>query len=388
MSSPLRVLGDLPVATFLKEYWQKKPLLVRGALPPEALAITGDQLAGFALEDDVESRLITDNRGSWQLEHGPFSDKRFAKLPEKGWTLLVQAVDQLDWHVHKLLSQFNFLPNWRLDDIMISYAADQGSVGPHLDQYDVFLIQGEGTRRWQISPDYNDQSPHLSDTPLSILSDFKAQQEWLLETGDLLYLPPGYAHFGVAEGDCITYSIGFRAPSIRESLSSFVDFLSQKPGADQRFCDQDIQLNLNIGEITQRELDHFQSWLLQLANDRSQFELWFGQEMTRNKYAGPDDDEPPALTPPEIDDLLAELVARQLIKTLDTRWAYIDAEGYTHLFVDGRQWQVSTPLAHLLCSQAEVAGDAICAQLLTESDQRVVAELLALTLLTDVEEGQ
>jgi len=196
----MQLLGGLTPERFLAEYWQKRPLLVRQAIPGFKSPLSADELAGLACEPEVESRLILEKGGSrpWQLEHGPFEEERFATLPESHWTLLVQRVNHWVPAVADLLDHFAFLPSWRLDDIMISYAADQGSVGPHTDQYDVFLLQGAGRRRWQIDASVTDESPLLDHPDLRILAQFHATDEWVLEPGDLLYLPPGLAHYGVA----------------------------------------------------------------------------------------------------------------------------------------------------------------------------------------------
>ena len=204
------VLGTLSEERFLSDYWQQKPLLIRGAWPNFQAPIDADELAGLALEDEVESRLIIGS--DYAVEQGPFAEERFASLPAREWTLLVQAVDLWVPEVAEMLRRFSFLPRWRIDDIMVSYATDGGGVGPHFDDYDVFLLQGSGQRRWQIG-DYCDANSALSEhSQLKILDAFDAQQDWLLNPGDMLYLPPRLAHCGVAVGECCTYSVGFRAP--------------------------------------------------------------------------------------------------------------------------------------------------------------------------------
>jgi 50S ribosomal protein L16 3-hydroxylase len=210
---PLEQLGDMPIETFLRDYWQKKPLLIRQAYPGFELPIDGDELAGLALEEEVESRIVLEHgKTPWELRHGPFDEQTFSQLPESHWTLLVQAVDQWVPEIHELLQDFQFIPGWRLDDIMISYASDKGSVGPHFDYYDVFLLQGMGKRRWRIGQHCDSGSELVEGTPLKLLRNFETTDEWVLEPGDMLYIPPGIAHWGIAEGECITCSIGFRAP--------------------------------------------------------------------------------------------------------------------------------------------------------------------------------
>src|SRR5690606_11456768 len=201
----------LPAERFLSEYWQKKPLLMRqvasGLAHPDA-----NTLAGLALEDEVESRLISGHDlGPWNLQNGPFQERDFDLMPKENWTLLVQSVDCFLTEVSLLLDYFDFLPAWRLEDIMISYAAKGGSVGPHFDQYDVFLVQASGSRRWQIGQRCDGSTLLLPHDDLKLLADFQVQEELVLEAGDVLYLPPDLAHWGIAESDdCITWSVGLR----------------------------------------------------------------------------------------------------------------------------------------------------------------------------------
>ena len=225
---PLQILGGISAREFLRDYWQKKPLLIRQAIPGFQSPISPDELAGLSLEEDVESRLVIEHGESpWELRRGPFTEHTYQQLPERDWTLLVQAVDQLVPDVAELIEHFRFLPNWRIDDVMISYAAPGGGVGPHFDNYDVFLLQAHGQRRWRIGQMCDSESPMLAHGDLRILADFQGTEEWVLEPGDMLYLPPRLAHFGTAEDACMTYSVGFRAPSAAEVLTHFTDFLAQ-----------------------------------------------------------------------------------------------------------------------------------------------------------------
>ncbi|MEP7301539.1 MAG: cupin domain-containing protein [Caldimonas sp.] len=208
---PLALLGGLSPAAFMHRHWQKKPLLVRGALPAALPGIDRRRLFALAAEDGVESRLIVNDADRWSVRHGPIPRRALPPLARAGWTLLVQGVDLHDDEAHRLLGRFRFVPDARLDDLMLSYASDGGGVGPHVDSYDVFLLQVEGRRRWRVG---RTARPRLrDDVPLKMLAGFAARQEWLLEPGDMLYLPPGWGHEGVAVGACITASIGFRAPA-------------------------------------------------------------------------------------------------------------------------------------------------------------------------------
>ncbi|MCB5191656.1 cupin domain-containing protein [Methylobacillus arboreus] len=244
---PLTLLGGLSAAQFLAEYWQKKPLLIRQAIPGFNGLLSPDELAGLACEDDVQSRLISFKRGRWNVESGPFDEKRFGKLPERDWTLLVQGVNHHLPEAVELLQQFAFVPYVRLDDLMVSFAPDEGGVGPHFDSYDVFLLQGEGQRFWRISE--QEDLTLVEGAPLRILQNFNAEQEWVLEPGDMLYLPPHVAHWGVAVGNAMTYSIGFRAPSAQELASEFLNYLQDKLSVSGMYADPDLRLQAHPAEI-------------------------------------------------------------------------------------------------------------------------------------------
>ncbi len=221
----LQLLGGISPAEFMSTYWQKKPLLIRNAIPDFKPLLTRAELFELAEQDDVESRLIVANGDKWKLSHGPMALKSLPTLKKPNWTLLVQGVDLHDTQVNALKNQFRFAPDARLDDLMISFATDGGGVGPHFDSYDVFLLQAHGTRRWRIGKQKDGTlQPNV---PLKILANFKPEQEFDLQPGDMLYLPPRYAHDGVAVGECMTYSIGFKAPAeldlARELLQRYAD---------------------------------------------------------------------------------------------------------------------------------------------------------------------
>lgn len=257
----LAILGGLTAKEFFEHYWQKKPLLIRQAIPDFKGLLTPDELAGLACEDDVQSRIVEEIDGRWQLSHGPFEASTFAQLPEQPdpkhrWTLLVQSVNHHLPEANALLRKFNFIPYARLDDLMVSYAPEGGGVGPHFDSYDVFLLQGQGKRLWRVSEQRD--LTLIDDAPLRILKHFETAQEWLLEAGDMLYLPPHLAHWGIAVSDhnidCMTYSIGFRAPKHQELATEFLGFLQDQfiqetvfiPGIYQ---DPDLESQAHPAEI-------------------------------------------------------------------------------------------------------------------------------------------
>ena len=211
IDQPLALLGGLTPAGFMRRHWQKQPLLVRGALRDPLPGIDRRRLFALAAQEGVESRLVVQDGERWSVRQGPMPRRALPPLARPGWTLLVQGVDLHDAAAHRLLGRFRFIADARLDDVMLSYASEGGGVGPHIDSYDVFLLQVEGRRRWRIG---RVARPRLrDDVPLKMLDNFVARREWLLEAGDMLYLPPGWGHDGMAEGACITASIGFRAPT-------------------------------------------------------------------------------------------------------------------------------------------------------------------------------
>lgn len=280
--------GDLTPERFLNEFWQKKPLLIRQAFPDLQPVLEADELAGLALEQEVESRLIRFDplKGTFDLQKGPFTEASFAELPESNWTLLVQAVDHYIDGANELLDCFTFIPRWRIDDLMISYATPDGGVGPHYDNYDVFLLQASGSRRWEVGALESSQSNRIPDLPLMILSDFEPLESYDLEPGDMLYLPPQVAHNGVAtSADCMTYSIGFRAPSEAELLRSFSDAIGEKLSSESRYTDPDLKLADNPGEIDAAALARVKDKLSRLLDNPEQLAHWFGTYISEAKYA-------------------------------------------------------------------------------------------------------
>jgi len=281
----IMVLKDFDSALFLRDYWQKKPLLIRNPWDAWQNPLEPDELAGLACEAEVESRLVVGAQGSWAVEHGPLAEARFARLGQEPSTLLVQAVDHHIPEVAALIAPFRFIPNWRIDDVMVSYATDGGGVGPHYDQYDVFLIQGNGCRRWRVGQLCDDESSLVPHDELRLLAEFRATDEWLLEPGDILYVPPRIAHDGVAVGDdCMTYSVGFRAPSRSELLTHFVDDLVAEMEDDDRYADPELATQENPGEISSDALDKLHQLAIEKLQDRSYFARWFGGYSSTRKY--------------------------------------------------------------------------------------------------------
>ena len=232
----------MPAAKFLQEYWQKKPLLIRSAFPDFVSPIEPEDLAGLACEEMALSRIVAHDRerDAWTLRTGPFTEEEFPGMPDHDWTLLVQDVDKWDVDVRGILGHFEFLPRWRIDDVMVSFAATGGSVGAHVDQYDVFLLQAQGHRHWQIDANPNPPTSFRDDVELKLLREFTPSHDWVLGPGDMLYLPPGVPHHGVAEDACLTFSIGMRAPSAAELLGDFVYTLAADADEALRYRDPDL----------------------------------------------------------------------------------------------------------------------------------------------------
>ena len=294
VTAPLTLLGGLSAQQFMKKHWQKKPLLVRQAMPGFKPLLTRPELFDLSTRDDVESRLIVQTREpaakgkrkpvgpGWTLGHGPFKKASFPPLGQPGWTLLVQGVDLHSDAPHELLNRFRFVPDARLDDLMISWASEGGGVGPHFDSYDVFLLQAAGQRRWRIG-----RQKDLSlqaDVPLKILTNFVPEEEHVLEAGDMLYLPPRWAHDGIAEGEgCMTYSVGFRVPQ-RASLAGELALRMTDAFEDATLYKDAAQAATATPALIPDTLQAFASEALErLLSDRDSLACALGEVMTEPK---------------------------------------------------------------------------------------------------------
>jgi 50S ribosomal protein L16 3-hydroxylase len=291
-------INSLTQEQFLAEYWQKKPLLIKQGFKDFADPIEPEELAGLAMEESIESRIVTNHSDDWQAYHGPFED--FNLLTEKHSTLLVQAVDH--WHsdAAQLLEPFRFIPNWRIDDLMISYSTPGGGVGPHLDQYDVFIIQGEGKRHWRVGlPDAN-LKQFAQNKSLLQVEQFPAVIDCVLEPGDILYIPPGCPHEGYAVENALNYSVGFRAPNQRDLLSQFADHLIDTELGNQRYGDAELKLRSSKGELNQTEAEKVKQLMIAAINDDAVFKTWLGNSMSQPKH---DMDLAPLEEPYTLDDV-------------------------------------------------------------------------------------
>ena len=286
MSLPLDVLGGITAEQFLSEYWQKKPLLVRNALPEIANILVPDDVMELALDENITARLIKQkdkDPNQWSVKSSPLIKGDFQKMP-KLWTLLIQAVDHYSFDLAELWKKFPFIPQWRRDDIMVSYAAKGGSVGQHFDFYDVFLVQGYGHRRWQLGQMCDAESEFIEGQPLRLLPEMEINFDEVLAPGDLLYVPPGLSHYGVAEDDCLTYSFGFRMPNIADMM----DRVSDKFVEDQQLRNPLLDILRNkqnpIGQVTQAELDYLKTELLAKLNNSKVLEDAIMSLMAEAKY--------------------------------------------------------------------------------------------------------
>jgi 50S ribosomal protein L16 3-hydroxylase len=276
----LQFLGNITPAQFLRDYWQKKPLLIRQAFPGFKPLLKFEKLAELARENYVESRLITHADNNWDLKHGPLTE--LPSREEREWTMLVQGVNLYDERVDALLRQFRFVPDTRLDDLMISYATDGGGVGPHYDSYDVFLLQAHGKRRWRISA--QEDRTLIEGLPVKILADFEPDEEYVLEPGDMLYLPPQYCHDGIAEGECMTYSVGFRVPNFQELGENFLQFMADSIDLPGLYTDPALKPAAKPAEIPRDMLESVMEELNKVRWDEEDVTVFLGEHMSEPKH--------------------------------------------------------------------------------------------------------
>lgn len=345
--TPLAHLGGLTATEFLRDYWQKKPLLVRNAFPELAYRLSPEDLMELAEEESVESRLVLEKgKTPWEVRTGPFSAKIFKQLPKTHWTLLVQAVDHYLPALADYLDHFAFIPNWRIDDIMISFAPEGGSVGPHYDQYDVFLIQGIGNRRWQLGQHCDENTARLQGTKLRIIDGFEAGFDETTNPGDLLYVPPGLAHYGVAQNDCTTYSIGFRAPPLAHLLERLVDVALEHAGSTQLYADPDLKPVTSSTLLDDTALENIRQKLFSLLEKPDLLKQAAAAFLSEAKYEDyePEGDE---LDADDIRDALAQ--GAVLRRDPASRFVYTANHGVTDaLYINGQDVAFPAPLANFV----------------------------------------
>lgn len=340
------LFGGLTAEEFMRRYWHKKPLLVRGALPDLKPPLSPEELAGLSLEDDVVSRLVQHrgSEGDWEVRYGPFEPEDFETLPEREWSLLVQEVDRWSLPAARVLEHFRFIPNWRIDDLMVSYAAPGGGVGAHVDNYDVFLIQVLGRREWQISDEPVQEEVLVPDVDLRVLADFSPDHTWELVPGDMLYLPPRYAHNGTALDACMTLSVGFRAPSHVDIVDGFMSYLVETIDPDARYADPHLLPQEDPGRVHLETVERLMETLLAHVDDPEAFRSWLGRHVTEPKRGAE------VLAPePSYDShaLRAALSSgAELVRLGLGHYVYLDhPDGNVSLFALGEEFRLDPDLA-------------------------------------------
>lgn len=343
-SRPRPLLGGLDAAGFLRQYWQKQPLLIRAAVPGIDARLKPAGLKRLASRAEAESRLVRHQRGRWRLEHGPFAPEALRSLPERGWSLLVSGVNHWLPYADTLLGEFDFVPHARLDDVMVSLAPPGGGVGPHFDSYDVFLIQGLGTRRWEVSD--QDDLELVEDAPLRILKRFRPSQSWVLEPGDMLYLPPRLAHNGVALSECMTWSIGFRAPTHQEIASAFLSYLQDRLALEGRYADPDLSVPAHPAELPETMVERLGGVIDGIRWDRTDVRDFLGSYLSEPK--------PNVFFDPPRRPMSAETFAKQTTLSgvrLDARTRLLFSDG--DFFINGEQLRAPANVRRALMTLAD-----------------------------------
>ncbi|HEY1033489.1 MAG TPA: cupin domain-containing protein [Pseudoxanthomonas sp.] len=371
----------MPADRFLRDYWHKRPLLIRNGFPGFETPVQPEDLAGLACEEGVLARMISLDRatGAWDVRTGPFQEEDFPGLPDHDWTLLVQDVDKWDADVRALLEQFFFLPRWRVDDIMISFAATGGSVGAHVDHYDVFLLQAQGERRWAIdarvamgqpAPDLGFQE----DVAIKLLRTFEPTHEWVLSPGDMLYLPPLVPHHGVAENPCLTFSVGMRAPSSAELIGDYLDTLIADADEAVRYHDEDLAAPQDPNEIDARAMERVVEALNALRmNDPDLVGDWFGRFITTYRASG--DVMPSPDTPSRIEMEWDLQQGARLLRHPFSRFAWRRRKKAASLFCNGLDYTLPVKDAQALAALESLDGPTYAA--LSDAGRDAVMALAA-----------
>jgi len=343
-------LNNLTRQQFLDEYWQKKPLLIRQGLANFEDPITPDELAGLAMEEQIESRLVSQTNGQWNAEHGPFED--YSHLGETNWSLLIQGVDHWDENVDALLSQFRFLPNWRIDDVMVSYATPGGGVGPHVDNYDVFLIQGSGKRHWQVGSN-EVLKEVIADQALLHVEEFEPIIDVELNPGDILYVPPGFPHKGTAIEPSMTFSIGYRTIAKSHLFSGLADYLIDNQLGKEMIVDPDRQATITPGLIDDDDISNLTNSLKNMLTNEQLLTDFYGKNLSSAKHELAIDDE---LETFEIDDVIEILENQPLNRLGGLRCLYFSQDwALDSVYINGEKYtlnnSLTTPLRLLADTQ-------------------------------------
>lgn len=331
-------LNELTPAQFLAEYWQKKPLLIKAGFKNFIDPISPDELAGLAGEEEIESRIVSNKNAVWDMETGPFED--FSHLGEDGWTLLVQAVDH--WHPQSaaLIEPFRFIPNWRIDDLMVSFSTAGGGVGPHLDQYDVFIIQGQGKRHWRVGMPDSSLKQHCPHPRLLQVTPFVDCIDVITEPGDILYIPPGCPHDGISLDPSLNYSVGFRAPAQKDLLTGLADYLIDQDITGSRFTDPARQIPNSVGAVSEQDLTQVQDLLRTLVDDKNLAAQWFGSYISHAKHELDATEPDPHYEVDEIGEYLEEDSVLAKLGGLRTLYYQQNTADDIQLFINGDRFLV------------------------------------------------
>ncbi|TQV73536.1 cupin domain-containing protein [Exilibacterium tricleocarpae] len=364
----MKAIKNFDQNTFLAEFWQQQPLVVRKGIENTEQLLTPEELAGLACESHVESRLVTHFDNKWELTHGPLSEQTFLNLPNSDWTVLVQSVDLFIQEVAALLDYFRFLPNWRIDDVMVSFASKGGTVSAHYDFYDVFLIQGKGSRKWQTGEFCSPDTALKPDLPMNILADFHPTKEWVLHPGDMLYIPPKLAHYGIALEDCMTYSVGFRAPSKAEIVDFFATSVMSQVGGDTRYEDTQSTLRADHHEVNQETLESVRQAIIDLANNNNILLSVMAEIATKSKYSERDCD--------DVRDWKTRLKSGcVIVRSPLSRFSYYSGPSPA-LFADGSSYTVTLELAEFICKFDCIDSTNMDSVLAMEGAENLISELM------------
>jgi len=343
-------LGNVSVETFLAEYWQKKPLLIRQAFADFQSPLTPDELAGLACEEEVNSRIVIEkgDEEPWQAIHGPMDESVFTRLPDTHWSLVINDLEKYLPELSEITDQFRFIPEWYLDDLMSSYAAPEGSVGPHIDLYDVFILQGSGYRRWQISTRPVAEDNVIPNIALRLQKEFVAEQEWILEPGDMMYLPAGVSHYGVSLGESMSYSIGFRATSHTDLLSDFIAHITRDLSINETYHLPEQPCQAHANEITPAAVQQIREIFNRyLDPNHPELSRWFGRYVSDPKIDYVVESE-------ELVECFEQLFQFTLQRHPASGFAFIREGTTTRLFIDGEDYVVSSDFAEQLCKNRKI----------------------------------
>ena len=378
---------NLPIELdqFLTKYWQKKPLLIKGGFKNFNNPLSPEEMAGLSLEEEVESRIVVQKgENNYQLLNGPFSEQTYQDLPEKNWTLLIQGMDKLIPEVADLLTDFDFIPKWRIDDIMVSYATEGGNVGPHYDHYDVFLLQAQGKRQWQLSSQDCNLDNYIQGVDLRLMEKFIVEDDYICEAGDILYLPPLWGHHGISlTDDCMTFSIGYRNYKGLELWDSFGDYLAESDNFKDLYKDPNW-INNQPGQISDASWQQAQTLLKSVLDNDDLFKQWFGRFATQLDE-GSAEQLPEPLAEDEIDELSLLINSLTECKSIQIdpvcRFAYYEENENVTLYINSAKWNLfdaETSFIKLLCNQKNISGKQLQPYLKQAGNQALLNDLWSL----------